>query len=912
MLSRPTFVLLLLLFTSSLRAQNSCPETFFHVIGNDTEERGYGFCDAPDGNLYAYGLRADSALIIKMAPDGAIIWARTFDFYPDQPDHLSEIFTDSDGRIVGCGNAAELPTSPAFVFRYDPDQDQVEWVLKSADFAQTYGVLEKEPGGNYIAYCNPVGQGENSIKLVEVDRTNGTLIPGFQKKYNHIVSDFYKSMIVYNGALYGTGRITDGNDFGTMRTVLSRFDLNGNEQFTRLGHIPPQEQARLYGMDLIEDDGALYTLSSGDDDGPFITFTDVFFQKNSPDGDLLWLKKFVISGFDNAFAAEVISLPDGFVLYGWNRTGAANYFVIKTDKDGNLEWAKKIDYSDNDVFGLFEAQHGQIHFAHNHLYGAGMVYNFGEDSDMLFFKMDLDGNVAGNCGYVEDIFVDVENINNAVQYLIDLEESLDVQPFEVSGLEPQAANLSIQNVCRTYLTYTDTTNICPSDSVYVNGAWYIAPTTIADTTLVEIGCDTIRVTKILPGTLAEKDSLISFCPGESVEIGGIIYSQPDTVEEILNNPLGCDTLIRYTLELLPNPEISVAVEFCPGDTVWLQGQPFTQEGVYDLTIPASSGCDTLARYSLLFKDLPTVTLDCPADITVEVDATGVIPPVNFDDPVPGLSNYVIEQLTGLESGEVFPVGTTENCFVATDECNNSASCCFEVEVIQTAEPCDVKENGCVRFELIQIFQHSDFSKTYQVRVINNCNQPMKYVAWQVPSGIQAVQPADNSIFTAMSSRTYEVRNPSFTPFNSVRFKTIGSGIANGEGDIFEYTLPPQADPDYILARVKLGTSTYVDAHLNTFFCPVVPYGDRNRVSDYLRIFPNPSTGSFTVESNLLLDENTRLKIFDLNGRLMVESQAPGNSLRLELNQTGKLPYGLYILELISEGMHIQKQLLIQD
>ena len=50
-----------------------------------------------------------------------------------------------------------------------------------------------------------------------------------------------------------------------------------------------------------------------------------------------------------------------------------------------------------------------------------------------------------------------------------------------------------------------------------------------------------------------------------------------------------------------------------------------------------------------------------------------------------------------------------------------------------------------------------------------------------------------------------MRNPNFSPFYSIRFKSTADSLANGESDIFEFTLPAQADVDYfhVVARVSV-------------------------------------------------------------------------------------------------------------
>jgi hypothetical protein len=60
-----------------------------------------------------------------------------------------------------------------------------------------------------------------------------------------------------------------------------------------------------------------------------------------------------------------------------------------------------------------------------------------------------------------------------------------------------------------------------------------------------------------------------------------------------------------------------------------------------------------------------------------------------------------------------------------------------------------------------------------------------YTAIQLPDGVDAVEPANLSTYNSPEGRNYLVRNPNFTPFYSIRFKSTTDSIANGESDVFD-------------------------------------------------------------------------------------------------------------------------------
>ncbi|MBK7937934.1 MAG: T9SS type A sorting domain-containing protein [Lewinellaceae bacterium] len=403
---------------------------------------------------------------------------------------------------------------------------------------------------------------------------------------------------------------------------------------------------------------------------------------------------------------------------------------------------------------------------------------------------------------------------------------------------------------------------------------------------------------------------LSFCPGESVTIDGVTYTQSGTVSSVIPAPNGCDTLATYMLTLLPQPSVTKTISFCPGESVTIDGVTYTQPGTVSGVIPAATGCDTLATYVLKFATpAPSqVDISCPPDVDIAISpgagptvATYNLPSASSDCSCPGLT---LQLVSGLPSGSAFPPGATKVCYQAKDACGNTASCCFEV-MIREEQPCDIKKTGCMKYELLSITKDAAGKRTYTIRVTNSCPNPLTYTAIQLPDGVIAKAPANNSVYTAPGGRKYDVRNPNYSPFYSIRFKSTTDSIANGESDIFEYVLPPQAQPAYIHITSRLEPQQFYEAHLNTYYCPVgvtpVPKVEARFVPESTAglnvLFPNPTTGSLYADLSNRAGESVQIQIFDSRGQRVQWFETTAETTVQEFHLPESIANGLYFFEI---------------
>ncbi|MBC7774386.1 MAG: HYR domain-containing protein [Phycisphaerae bacterium] len=413
------------------------------------------------------------------------------------------------------------------------------------------------------------------------------------------------------------------------------------------------------------------------------------------------------------------------------------------------------------------------------------------------------------------------------------------------------------------------------------------------------------------------------CDGEPFIYNGNVYTSNGVYTEILTTSNGCDSVVTIQLTFVPLNTRAETINFCPGESVNINGVTYSQPGtVVDTLLSNNSGCDTIVIYTLQYQPVvpSVVSIICPT--TISIAALPGAPPmvINYNlpsatsnCPCPGTS---LTLTAGLASGALFPAGLTTVCYAAQDSCGNSATCCFNV-FIREELPCDVKENICMKYELLTITADSGQNYTYRIRVTNKCAEEMIYTAIELPSGTTAIKPLDLSVFDPGAGRLYDVRNPNASPFYSIRFKTIGNGISGGQAEIFRYTLPAQTDPLYINIGSRLASQAYYEAHLNTFNCPIGVTPDGQKPAERslaatvgkteLRIFPNPSTGELYVDLADWSGEKVQIRVLNLYGQQMDQVSVMAGETPFLLHMPDGMANGLYILE-CSDGKKAKRSL----
>jgi hypothetical protein len=163
-------------------------------------------------------------------------------------------------------------------------------------------------------------------------------------------------------------------------------------------------------------------------------------------------------------------------------------------------------------------------------------------------------------------------------------------------------------------------------------------------------------------------------------------------------------------------------------------------------------------------------------------------------------------------------------------------------------------------------------------------------------------------------------------------------LASGSGDNCSVTTYVPVAKQYNTSNIGVNnlTITVKDFSNNSATCvsqiTVLPYGSTllvgsndpddqsyepenfvNRPKLDLTLFPNPTQGEATLQFYLPEEQSYHLRLFDVNGRLIMDTDFDGyageNAVTLEM---GSLQPGMYVVEVESAGMWGRKKVVLQE
>src|SRR5690606_7089821 len=122
------------------------------------------------------------------------------------------------------------------------------------------------------------------------------------------------------------------------------------------------------------------------------------------------------------------------------------------------------------------------------------------------------------------------------------------------------------------------------------------------------GCDSLVTLDLTVNPTFAVNLVETICEGESVSVGGNVYTTSGNYSETLTTATGCDSLVN--LELIVNPTFAVNLveTICEGESVSLGGNVYNTSGNYSETLTTTTGCDSIVSLNLTVNPTFAVNL----------------------------------------------------------------------------------------------------------------------------------------------------------------------------------------------------------------------------------------------------------------------------------------------------------------
>jgi hypothetical protein len=150
--------------------------------------------------------------------------------------------------------------------------------------------------------------------------------------------------------------------------------------------------------------------------------------------------------------------------------------------------------------------------------------------------------------------------------------------------------------------------LCSGQSYFFHHQSIKVGGTFKDTLINYVGCDSVITLylSVLPTTASSNSQTL--CYGNSVLFNNHFINQTGSYYDTLTNYVGCDSVVALQLTILPYNHTFVQASFCQGEHYNYHGKLISINGIYDDTLIAANGCDSVNTLLLSMKTVDTTVI----------------------------------------------------------------------------------------------------------------------------------------------------------------------------------------------------------------------------------------------------------------------------------------------------------------
>ena len=384
---------------------------FQNTFGGDSLDMGYSVQQTNDGGYVltgstnSYGNGDSDVYLIKTDGNGDSLWTRTFG--GENQDYCNSVQQTTDGGYIITGRTESYGAGnkDVYLIKTDGNGDSL-WTKTFGGTSFDNGIsVQQTNDGGYIILggTESYGAGNRDIYLIKTDGNGDSL---WTKTFGGASQDFGNSVKQTNDGGYIVTGVTESYGAGNKDAYLIKTDASGDSLWTKtfggskfdLGNFVEQTDDGGYIVT-----GRTASFGAGS--------LDIYLIKTDGNGDSLWAKTFGGSSFDLGFSLQQTT-DGGYIIIGGTDSygsGDRDVYLIKTDVNGDLIWAKTFGGSGFDLGTSIQqtTDGGYIILGGTDSFGNG-------DRDLLLIKADGNGNIT----FIFD--VPTPNPNRKLERIVDL------------------------------------------------------------------------------------------------------------------------------------------------------------------------------------------------------------------------------------------------------------------------------------------------------------------------------------------------------------------------------------------------------------------------------------------------------------------------------------------------------------
>ncbi|MDB5283097.1 MAG: hypothetical protein JWO06_2172 [Bacteroidota bacterium] len=214
--------------------------------------------------------------------------------------------------------------------------------------------------------------------------------------------------------------------------------------------------------------------------------------------------------------------------------------------------------------------------------------------------------------------------------------------------------------------YNASATACVGSTYNFGGQQLTSPGTYVNTFSNVDGCDSIvHLTLSFAGSPTSSSYTAATCSGNSYNFNGRTLTSGGVYTDTLTGSNGCDSVITLTLNVTAAPTYSFSASTCNSTGYTFKGQLLTTSGIYNDTITAFGGCDSIVSL-LLTVDSPAVSWAGTSD-TVLVNSSSVS--LTGGNPAGGSYSG-----TGVNGNTFYPDSVGPGSYTITYSYSDSLNC----------------------------------------------------------------------------------------------------------------------------------------------------------------------------------------------------------------------------------------------